>query len=897
MHNSVLQISNDSKSLVGTGFVIDKDGGGVFVATCGHVVNSCGQIILVEGNEAKIIINSYDSGLDLAVLYVEGLTQNALSVVEDKAAETVNVIGFCKLLSDPKRESINDIPVKTNVQITKTPILKIDALKLSPEEPISKGYSGSPVICSKCHKVIGIVNIQAGPETNYAICVKHLLEIYDLPLAKSTSPLSRETTKINLSTILEEGDYMFLKKQFEKNIEESLQSFSSQQTVWVEPKLHSKSEESNSMADEDIITTINDIINKPQSIVVTAMQQYGLTCLAHYLVKEAWVNTNPSFWLYLDVNELKPYAAAIRKHITKKIRKLGLSMEDVECVILDEFSDSIENANKILNELCRVLGSLPVIVMMTIIENPILRESIEFPEDRDFGVLHLWALPRHDVRQVVSEYNGEKYVGDENAVVSKVIADLEVLNIPRTPLNCLTILKVYEAEFDDSPVNRTEMIRRVLYLLFNIDDIPRYKSRPDLKDTEYILGYFCEKMIRSSNYFFSRQSFLQELNDFCESSEIDIETAVIFDVLFTNNIIVMRGQRFCFKFNYWVFYFAAHRMHHNPDFTSFILQDMNYASYPELIEFYTGIDRRRDNALEVLIKDIKDTCDIVEQKCGLPSEFNIYNMAQWKPSEDTIEQMHDEISSGALNSNLPDVIKDQYADESYDRTRPLTQEVHKILEKYSLLRLMKGVQAGAKALRNSDYSSPSVRHKLLEEILRSWEQIIKVLIVLSPFLSKYGHAKVDGACFVLGGGFDETPEGRFNEILHTLPVNVVDWYKDDLFSKKMGSLLYKHKDNKDNELIKHILNLLIIKKRPKGWGEQIEKDIISEHKNSFYLLDMYHILRTEYQYSFASNDTLKILKKLIKMVAAKHELGIKKPGSKLLNKDTFDYALPERDPK
>ena len=40
---------------------------------------------------------------------------------------------------------------------------------------------------------------------------------------------------------------------------------------------------------------------------------------------------------------------------------------------------------------------------------------------------------------------------------------------------------------------------------------------------------------------------------------IGLEAQVVFDVLFENNIIVRRGSFFCFRFAYWVYYFAAQR--------------------------------------------------------------------------------------------------------------------------------------------------------------------------------------------------------------------------------------------------------------------------------------------------------------------------------------------------
>jgi len=896
MDNSVLRISNNERALVGTGFVIDSDDNGVFVATCGHVVNDCGKNILVEGNGAQLIINAYDDGLDLAVLYVTGLNKYPLPVMVNKLADRVNVIGYSTLMGDPKKEAINKISVKTKIEVTKKPNFSVASIRLYPKEAISSGYSGSPVICNSTNNVIGIVNIQVGEDTNYAICAKHLLDIYSVKNPKVEDIRTKSKAKKELTTEISHEEYICIKKEFENSLSSSLKSFSTQKKVWIEPRLHKDNEDSGIKICNSIKISVDDIIDNPTSLVVNGRQQFGLTCLSHYLVKKAWLRDEPSLWLYIDANDLKATSGGIKKHLAKKTKKLGLSVDDVECVILDEFSGNVKDASKILHELCSVCEGLPIVVMKTTTENPMLNESTEISNCRKFDALYLWALPRIDVRQVVSEYNNEQYVGDENTVVSKIVSDLEFLNIPRTALNCLTILKIYEIEFDDSPVNRTEMMHRVLYLLFNIDDIPQYKNRPDLKDTEHILGYFCGNLILSNNYYFSREWFLDELNAFCESNEIDIETQVIFDVLYTNNIIVNRGLGFCFKFSYWVFYFAAHHMCHKKEFADFILSEMAYVSYPELIEFYTGIDRRREDALTILTKDIRVTREVVDKKCGLPKEFNIYDMAKWTPTEDQIEYMHEEVANGALNSNLPEAIKDQYADKTYNRARPLSQSIHTILESYSLLRLMRTTDAGCKALRNSDYSSPAIRHLLLKEILLGWEMLIKVLIVLSPVMADKGYAQLEGASFkLIDDDFHGTQEEKFFQIIQMLPSNVVRWYRDDLFSKKMAPLLYKFIKNEESDLLKHVLNLLIVNKRPKGWDSHIAGFIFAEDKNSFYLSDIYQTLRAEYEYNFMSDNALSTLGDLIKKTAAKHQKGFNKKGIKVIKNKSFDHCVPFRD--
>lgn len=903
MNNSILHITNETKTCLGTGFIVDKDENGVFIITCGHVINNCQGSILVDNKPSKVIDNQYENGLDLAILYVEGISLNPLPISTKITNSTVKVIGFSPLLQYKKLESINNIKINLDVSFTnnvESKHKKVTAIKLDTHESIASGYSGSPVICQDTNEVIGIVAIKKGDKINYAINAKHIEDIHNIKNKQNDRIVFNDKFKKELVTKLSEEESITIKVKFEQNLENSLRAFATQPRIWIEPKLYIEEEnydpiQKDTKVETKIEINIEDIVNNPKSLLIQARQQYGLTSLSHYLIKEAWNNTKPSFWLYIDANEVKPYPKELEKYILQKLKELKLSFDDIECVILDEFSSSVRDANKILNNLSDFLNKTPLIVMMTVVENPLLDEELTPPKNRDFTKLFLWALSRNNIRKVVNAYNHEHYIEDENKVVNKVASDLEVLNIPRTPLNCITILKISEIDFDDSPVNRTEMIKRMLFLLFNID-IPKYQTKPDLKDTEFVLGFFCEIILKDKNYFFTKDYFINAINEFCTENEIDLDLHVIFNILFENNIIVMRHDKFCFKFSYWIFYFAAHRMQQNFEFANYILSDMNYTAYPELIEFYTGIDRSRNDALETLTEDIKSTCNLVDKQCGLPSDFNIYNLIQWKPSEKIVEKMHKEVSEGVLNSNLPVSVKDQYADNTYDKSRPLNQSIHSILEEYSLLRLMKSISAGAKALRNSDFASPKTRHTLLKEILRSWKQIIDVLLVITPILSKQGYATLDGASFVLNSSFGETEEERLNKIIPVIPTNIVFWYRDDLFSNRMGTFLYNHIKQEENELLIHTLNLLIINKRPKLWETHLEKYIESEHKNSFYLSDIYKTLRAEYQYSFSSTVDLKKIEKLMKACIAKHEFGIKKISKKsMANVDKrFKNFLPER---
>lgn len=326
---------------------------------------------------------------------------------------------------------------------------------------------------------------------------------------------------------------------------------------------------------------------------------------------------------------------------------------------------------------------------------------------------------------------------------------------------------------------------------------------------------------------------------------------------------------------------------------------MRYTNYPEIIEFYTGIDRRRKDALEILIKDIREETDSVKKKCGLPEGLNPYPHYRWVASPVAQQRMLQEIANGVRESNLPATIKDQYADRFYDRSQPHDQTIRDVLTDRSFMRMMRAMKAGARALRNSDYVPPETKRELLAEILNCWEQASKVLLVLLPLLANEGYATYDGTGFILFGDFGAEPEERAQKILAETPVNVVSWCESDLFSKKMGTLLIDQLTNhKISDISKHELILLLIRNRPQNWRTQLQRYVASCGQNSFYLYDVHRILRDEYQYGYASPQTLRDMEHLIKMVITKHLTGRKDPGVNTIAKAIKTMRgtlLPPRD--
>lgn len=681
----------------------------------------------------------------------------------------------------------------------------------------------------------------------------------------------------------------------EERLNSALQLFSGRPRIWIDPIISARQEIS-IHPDENFNdkVDVDTIINNPSSTIISAPPQFGLTCLSHYMVFEAW--KRHKVWIYIDAKKIKVHN--ISAYINNEFAQLGIDIQtDIECIILDEWSSSENGALKKLKALCDAYPETPIILMRTLEDSKFLRErQEEIRINREFTPLYLLPMTRNQVRTIVKEYNQKLQIADDEILLDKIVNDLTTLNIHRTPHNCLTLLKVDEKKFDNNPVNRSQMLEDVLYVLFEFTDLPRYDSKPDVKDCQFVLGCFCEILIKENRFYFTKDDFLKRTRECSASNMIDIDVKVVFDILFQNNIISDADNQLTFKSAFWLLYFAARRMHVSPDFAEYIFKSKKYLDYPEIIEFYTGIDRNRNDALNILLKDIHETCDVVFTRISIPDTINPYRLARWHPDIEHIEKMQQELSDTVMNSGLPEAIKDKYQDLGYNQLNPYNQNVviHDFFEEYYVYNLMQEIKSSSRALRNSDYANVEIKKQLLDEILRGWLQISKVLFALIPILATKGRAEYGGAGFLLSDNFGTTEEERARNILFVILTNVVGFFKKDIYSSKISPLLYDAFEHPTSPLIKQQLALLFIICRPKNWYNYIEKYIVSLPKDSFFLFEVLNEMRAQYKFGFIEENDSQILSTLIRKSLAKHMLGVNNPSPGQM-KQIPNSCMPKRE--
>lgn len=714
---------------------------------------------------------------------------------------------------------------------------------------------------------------------NFEEKLKQNLELF----IKEKSPFEKPAEKIEKIDIVTE--------KLELDLKESLKIYNEDTPVWIEPIVSSHKEIPNNPAkNSENRIELSQFIDNPSDSIIKAPSEFGMTSLAHYLKLQAWKKGLP--FLYIDSRKTKKHK------VVKDIKNIYETyfiedISNVKCILLDSVNFEEQGIMPMIKNICEAYPEVPLIIFNTL-ENSFFLKSDEDDKveiKRHFKPYYLLPLPQNALRKIVTTYSSTKSLeGDCEKTLHKVTKDLEVLNMHRTVKNCISILRASSKIGNDyNAVNRTMLLETILASIFQDYELPTYyDKKPDVKDCSYVLGYLCELLIIRKDFDFTDDFFKENLTKFCDENFIELELNYLLTVLKDNGIISKKDNvHNFFKNSYWVFYFIAQRMNMNDEFRAKIYKDQNYIDYPEIIEFYTGIDRNKGDALKILLQDLNDTLDIVRTKVNIPDELNPYQAISWTPDIKSLEKEEAKIGENVISSGLPDEVKDKYDDNYYDQVRPYNQIINSVIRDYSFLVLMRQITAASRALRNSDFvQNTQLKVDLLNLIISGWHEMNKLLIVISPLLADKGDVAFEGANFHLEeDDFNiDDPVQKRNAVLLAVPTNIVRIFKDDLFSMKMGPLLIGKALTEKNSLLKHQLMLLILAERPKKWRETVDNYIINLDKNSYFLSDLLSVINFNIDYKATEITDVQILKMLGKKCRAKHIFKNNNPNQGLINR-------------
>jgi hypothetical protein len=328
-------------------------------------------------------------------------------------------------------------------------------------------------------------------------------------------------------------------------------------------------------------------------------------------------------------------------------------------------------------------------------------------------------------------------------------------------------------------------------------------------------------------------------------------------------IIVPYLNFFEFRFSYWVYFFAAYQMYIDADFYNYMVEHEKCIYMPDIVEFYSGIDPKCDRLVEKIIAELVNLSNDVTTNL-VPEQKDPYSLLKFRQNPELDTKTKEQLEAGIKASKLPSEVKDAMMDSRDDNARPFFQMMNNVLDQYKVRNMMSLARSASRAMRNGLHIEESNRVKLYEAVQTSWMALLKVLQLLTPGLARTGYGGLGGASFRLVGEFPDDVTKRIVCVLTSLPFNVIEWYRNDVFSEKRFSIYKSSIINKDTPSIcRHLNVLLLIRCRPKGWNELVEKYIEAVGRNSFYIADVKNMLHYCYRIDEMSQPDEKRTSKLL----------------------------------
>ena len=651
-----------------------------------------------------------------------------------------------------------------------------------------------------------------------------------------------------------------------------MQSYVGQPYIWVDRYLSEDRLDNVFRMQESTLYSEIDIIKKGENIRVVAPSQYGLTCYGSHFLITLW-ETQHEFGIKVDAEGVK--VNKFEKIVEDELEHYGKEKHDVKWIVIDNWKPFRKDQKGISKYLKQEFPDAHLLLMTVYHESEFV-EGMSFDETViDSLTLYLTPLKRAQERMMVDAYNKVKFIDDSDEVLNKLDEDIKNFNMHRSPLSCATLLTVFKDSFDRNPVNRTDVLENILNIVFDNTRLPNYRTnRPDAKDCNFCMGYFCSTLIKNHLQFFSRDEFAKGIREFCDKKNYDIDVEQLFDILCYNKIIIEDHRKYKFHFTFWVYYFVASWMLVDEEYAKEMLDNQQYTHYPEVLEFYTGKDRRRKNAVETLITDLSVASRSVQAKTGMKEQDDPFAFLRFNQTKEHQDEIIERIESDVQQSNLPQSVKDQTADLNYNPSAAFHQEVFKVYSDFSVGYLVNITRIGSKVLRNSDQLDAEPKQRLLMELVSAMKVLSSIIYLVSPLFSKQGFIQLSEFGFKLTKNFFEMEEKvRTIAILVTIPYNLTMMFKEDIFSSKLSPVFISALSAEKDKVKRHLLASLLVYKQPEGWINALTNYMDTIGANSYYLGTLLDLMISVLQLGELEESEQSRMRSLIRMAIYKNNNG------------------------
>lgn len=386
--------------------------------------------------------------------------------------------------------------------------------------------------------------------------------------------------------------------------------------------------------DENI--SMESICNEKENILLLGKKEIGKTTMLHYITKYCISNFNTlkTFpiiinTLYADFSGKNPMLRASHKFLVEYCdNSESFSIDDVETlllaglctVMLDNFETLGEGALQKVNDfLLKYPNNKFIFAEKEDVSARCMRDADVIPEC-EYTTVHICSLTKNQIRAIASQNVVKE---DESSFVDKIMLCFKKTTLPKTPFVLSLIISLCDTpEF--APVNEAVVMEQFMeYLLEKSSPTEAYSTTFDFRVKEDFLIYLVSYMNEKNQFYLSSNEFDDILREYhCSKGFTIRETG--FDKLFLNKGVLIQTELIVtFRYKCMIEYYLAKKAAQSQEFLEYILSDKNYLNYSDALLYYTGLNRRNMQIIDVLHGKLHYDFELMKEFLLKIEDYNI----------------------------------------------------------------------------------------------------------------------------------------------------------------------------------------------------------------------------------------------------------------------------------
>lgn len=223
----------------------------------------------------------------------------------------------------------------------------------------------------------------------------------------------------------------------------------------------------------------------------------------------------------------------------------------------------------------------------------------------EYKKYHMCPLTKKQIRAVAQKVIAVDQADEKSAMVDRIMQCFKNAALPKTPFVLSVILSLCDS-MDFSLINEAVVLEQFMELLLGKHSLKEaVTSTFDFRAKEDFLIAIVAEMLNKNRFYLSYQEFSDFVAEYHTRRGFDLLESKFDRLFFMNGILVRIDQIVRFRYNCMIEYYLAKKASQEPEFLNSILENGNYIHYTNELRYYTGLNRRSLNVLQVVHADLQ----------------------------------------------------------------------------------------------------------------------------------------------------------------------------------------------------------------------------------------------------------------------------------------------------